>query len=146
MCIRDSGKIVQKNIRQEPMPEGWVIDREGQPVTDAQRYLDDAEGTGVLPLGGLQFGHKGCGLAMMVEMLVGPLSHAGCTKEGGNGGNGIMVLAINIEDFIDLDSYEREVEEMAKWVCSARPLPGFCLLYTSPSPRDGLLSRMPSSA
>ena len=24
--------------------------------------------------------------------------------------------------------------------------PGFCLLYTSPSPRDGLLSRMPSSA
>ena len=24
--------------------------------------------------------------------------------------------------------------------------PHFCLLYTSPSPRDGLLSRMPSSA
>ena len=30
----------------------------------------------------------------------------------------------------------------------ARPRPGVytCLLYTSPSPRDGLLSRMPSSA
>ena len=27
---------------------------------------------------------------------------------------------------------------------TARPYP--CLLYTSPSPRDGLLSRMPSSA
>ena len=27
-----------------------------------------------------------------------------------------------------------------------RDLPGICLLYTSPSPRDGLLSRMPSSA
>ena len=26
------------------------------------------------------------------------------------------------------------------------PVPGTCLLYTSPSPRDGLLSRMPSSA
>ena len=26
------------------------------------------------------------------------------------------------------------------------PLRAFCLLYTSPSPRDGLLSRMPSSA
>ena len=26
------------------------------------------------------------------------------------------------------------------------PLTNFCLLYTSPSPRDGLLSRMPSSA
>ena len=35
---------------------------------------------------------------------------------------------------------------------ASRVLPGFepdsklCLLYTSPSPRDGLLSRMPSSA
>ena len=27
-----------------------------------------------------------------------------------------------------------------------RPVPKYCLLYTSPSPRDGLLSRMPSSA
>ena len=27
-----------------------------------------------------------------------------------------------------------------------RGTPGSCLLYTSPSPRDGLLSRMPSSA
>ena len=46
-----------------------------------------------------------------------------------------------------------------RWVHVARPLeesiqslidrsqrPGHCLLYTSPSPRDGLLSRMPSSA
>ena len=31
-----------------------------------------------------------------------------------------------------------------KWVWS--PLLDHCLLYTSPSPRDGLLSRMPSSA
>ena len=36
------------------------------------------------------------------------------------------------------------------WLDHARDasvvLPGACLLYTSPSPRDGLLSRMPSSA
>ena len=31
-------------------------------------------------------------------------------------------------------------------VIHCRGLPGDCLLYTSPSPRDGLLSRMPSSA
>ena len=29
---------------------------------------------------------------------------------------------------------------------AALRLAGACLLYTSPSPRDGLLSRMPSSA
>ena len=31
------------------------------------------------------------------------------------------------------------IDKSSKWV-------GNCLLYTSPSPRDGLLSRMPSSA
>ena len=31
-------------------------------------------------------------------------------------------------------------------VCPFSGLPDICLLYTSPSPRDGLLSRMPSSA
>ena len=31
-------------------------------------------------------------------------------------------------------------------VLAGLPLLLFCLLYTSPSPRDGLLSRMPSSA
>lgn len=129
MTVVAGGKIVQKNIREEAMPEGWVIDQQGQPVTDTKRYMEEPEETGVLPLGGLQFGHKGFGLAMMVEMLVGPLSHAGCTKEGGNGGNGVMVLAINIEDFIGLDDYQREVEQMAKWVCSARPLPGFKKVY-----------------
>jgi LDH2 family malate/lactate/ureidoglycolate dehydrogenase len=77
----------------------------------------------------MQFGHKGHGLAMMVEMLVGPLSHAGCTKQDGKGGNGVMVLAIDIEAFTDLDTYTDEVEALAEWVCSARPLPGFKKVY-----------------
>ena len=120
------GKIEQKIVRGEPLPEGWVIDQEGNYVTDGEGYRDQS--TGVLPLGGLQFGHKGHGLAMMVEMLVGPLSHAGCTK-GKRGGGGIMVLAIDIESFTDLDTYVEEVEGLASWVCSARPLPGVNKVY-----------------
>ena len=42
-------------------------------------------------------------------------------------------------------------ERFANWVIQEDPeqkqhLDGFCLLYTSPSPRDGATSRMPSSA
>ena len=36
--------------------------------------------------------------------------------------------------------------ELPQVHCSFRGSPWCCLLYTSPSPRDGLLSRMPSSA
>ena len=41
-------------------------------------------------------------------------------------------------------NYVRDVFDMADG--AGMPRPKVCLLYTSPSPRDGLLSRMPSSA
>ena len=58
----------------------------------------------------------------------------------------------------DLDDEEREaidkgdIGKLYVLGCNGQllmhfaPLLGICLLYTSPSPRDGLLSRMPSSA
>ena len=44
--------------------------------------------------------------------------------------------------FADKTSYQRKEASTADFYERA----GICLLYTSPSPRDGLLSRMPSSA
>jgi LDH2 family malate/lactate/ureidoglycolate dehydrogenase len=61
---------------------------------------------------------------MMVEMIVGPLTLAGCTKGASNGGNGVMIVAIDITAFTDLETYRDEVEGLASWVTSARPLPG----------------------
>ena len=43
--------------------------------------------------------------------------------------------------FADLQGFGRR-----RLAMSPRSLSHICLLYTSPSPRDGLLSRMPSSA
>ena len=123
MSVVAGGKIEQKIVRDEPIPEGWLIDHDGNYVSDNKAYRNGAE-TGVPPLGGLQFGHKGAGLAMMVEMIVGPLTGAGCTKSETDGGGGIMVLAIDIEQFTDLETYTSEVEAMAEWIHGARPLPG----------------------
>ena len=54
------------------------------------------------------------------------------------------IVAFNITSFtlllqLDLLFFNATVEKVIAWVLT-------CLLYTSPSPRDGLLSRMPSSA
>src|SRR5690606_8330098 len=49
----------------EPLPEGWGIDRDGAPTTDAAAALEGA----LLPFGG----HKGSALSMMVELIAGPL-------------------------------------------------------------------------
>ena len=52
-------------------------------------------------------------------------------------GNAIVDIIVNIEDeFLEINNLEK----------GSMNLINSCLLYTSPSPRDGLLSRMPSSA
>jgi LDH2 family malate/lactate/ureidoglycolate dehydrogenase len=59
------GEIELHRRRGAPIPEGWGIDRDGQPTTDAAAALDGA----MLTFGG----HKGSALAAMVELLAGPL-------------------------------------------------------------------------
>src|ERR1700730_8776337 len=59
------GKIRLKAQRNEPIPEGWMIDRQGQPLTDPKRA---SEGF-LVPVGGL----KGYGLALMFGLLAGTL-------------------------------------------------------------------------
>ncbi len=120
------GKIEQKIVRGESVPEGWLVDSDGQYVTDGERYHEQE--ASILPLGGLQFGHKGHGLGMMMEMIVGPLTLAGCT-DGHGGGGGALVTAIDVAAFTDVDAYLDEVESFAAYVSSAEPLPGVERVY-----------------
>ena len=121
------GKIQQKKARNQPLPEGWLIDHKGNYVTDPDGF-DDADEVGMPPLGGLELGHKGHGLSMMMEAIVGPLSMAGVTRDC-KAGNGVLFIAIDIESFTDMDTYTEEVEGLVEWVTSARPLPGIQRLY-----------------
>ena len=55
------GHILLAAREGKPIPAGWAVDEEGAPTTDAKRALKGA----LLPMGG----HKGMGIAMMVECL-----------------------------------------------------------------------------
>lgn len=78
--ITQRGKIeVLARAAEGPVPEGWLIDAQGQPATDAAKILKDLDmgEAAFLPLGGqgeLYGGHKGYGLATMVEILSASLS------------------------------------------------------------------------
>ena len=129
LSVVAGGKIRQMVANDKPLPDGWLIDQEGRYLSDGRRY-DDLD-TAILPLGDMQFGHKGSGLNMMMEMIVGPLSLAGCTRSEleSEGGGGVMLLAVDIQAFTGVDSFTGEVEGLADWVHSARPLPGFGRVY-----------------
>jgi len=66
-------KIVNARIEGRTLPEGWAVDAEGLPTTDAEAAI------GGLPLGG----YKGYGLAVMVEVLSAVLSGAGVRADSG---------------------------------------------------------------
>lgn len=55
-------EIVVHRQRGEPIPLGWALDRDGRPTTDPAAALD---GGTMVPAGG----HKGAGLAFLVEIL-----------------------------------------------------------------------------
>jgi LDH2 family malate/lactate/ureidoglycolate dehydrogenase len=59
------GHILLAAREGRPIPEGWAVDETGAPTTDARRALAGS----LMPMGG----HKGVGIAMMVECLAGAL-------------------------------------------------------------------------
>jgi uncharacterized oxidoreductase len=83
----------------------------------------------MLPLGG-PLGHKGYGLAMMIDAIAGGLSWAGCSaQQPTRGGSGYLALAIQIESFIDLAEFKREVQTLIDWVKSSPTMPGVKQIY-----------------
>lgn len=77
------GKLEVYDRLGKPMPIGWATDERGLDTTDATRVLQNLKaraGGGLLPLGGageLLSGHKGYGLALLVDILSGVLPGAG---------------------------------------------------------------------
>jgi len=71
--VVSKGKIEEARRRRDSIPEGWALDRSGQPTTDPEAAL---EALRLLPLGTrLSTGaHKGYGLGLIVDILCGVLS------------------------------------------------------------------------
>ena len=68
------GKVKTAAQRGETMPEGWMIDRMGNALTDPKRASDGL----LLPIGG----YKGYGLALVFGLLAGTLNGAAMPRAG----------------------------------------------------------------
>jgi LDH2 family malate/lactate/ureidoglycolate dehydrogenase len=106
------------------MPDGWMIDPSGVPVTDP---ATSREGRLLLPLGSSRAGssHKGYGLAVWVDIMCGVLSGHGFGKQLGSGSSvGHFFAAIDIEAFIPLAQFTAMMDEMLADLQGTPPLPG----------------------
>ena len=93
------GEIELHRRAGKPLPEGWALDRDGQPTTDPDAALAGA----MLPFGG----HKGSAISTMIELLagimIGDLTSQGALDQLGTTNfvpmHGELVLAFSPERF-----------------------------------------------
>jgi hydroxycarboxylate dehydrogenase B len=116
-----SGKVRQLMLRGEAAPPGWLIDATGKETTDPACLFTEPPGA-LLPAGG----HKGYALSLAVEVLSGILSGAGFSRPnpGPEEMNGMFILALDVAWFLPPDQFRAQVDQLAAYIKSARPLPG----------------------
>jgi len=115
------GKVRVRRNRKEALPEGWAIDAAGRPVTDSGGFYGPPR-AGLLPMGG----HKGTALSLIVEVMAGILSGAGAISDKpGPVLNGVFLLLVQVERFLPLAEFTRQVTDLVAWVKSSEPVPGW---------------------
>jgi uncharacterized oxidoreductase len=117
------GKVRVLRNKGLPIPEGWAIHADGSPLTDPAHMYGPPHGS-LQAFGGIT-GHKGFALSMMVELLSGALSGAGCTgKARATPGNAIFLLVIDPNAVGSLEDFQEEAVRLIDWVKASPPLPG----------------------
>jgi L-2-hydroxycarboxylate dehydrogenase (NAD+) len=122
------GKVKTKALRGETMPEGWMIDRQGKPLTDPKR----ADEGMLLPLGGMEAGYKGYGLAMIIGLLAGTLGGAAMGKDvvdfnhddSSVTNTGQAIAAIDIAAFGDVAVFKASVDALVRSFRNSERMPG----------------------
>ena len=116
-----AGKVSLASARGTPIPEGWVLDKDGKPTTDPKALR---AGGALLPLGGSE-GYKGTGLAVMVEILCGLLTGLGFGVEPtGRHNDGCFMAVFNVAAFRPLATFKREVAAFAQYLKETPPSEG----------------------
>jgi L-2-hydroxycarboxylate dehydrogenase (NAD+) len=147
--IAPRGKIEIAARAKKPIPEGWVIREDGTPATDSSSLIEEMNQgkAALLPLGGsgeLMGGHKGYGLATMVEIFSSAFqdgSFLSQLHDKDDSGNphpsriGHFFLAMNVENFLPLNRFKKTagslLRELREYGRSPEDSPGDTRIYTA---------------
>ena len=120
------GKVRRAARRGETIPLGYALDAKGRPTTDPNAALD---GGVMQPIGG----PKGSGLSMLMDVLCGVITGAGCAGDVGNQfldyerpqNVGHFLLAMKPDLFISKEEYFLRMDKLAQRVHGCALAEGF---------------------
>ena len=124
MSVVSGGSVRLAATNNEKIPLDWVLDARGKPTDRPEDFFPN--GT-LLPLG-----HKGFGLAIMIEVITGVLTGAGILSEMGLWfrdtstpiDNGHFFMAIDIKAFCDPEIFKKRINHMIDELKSCPPSEG----------------------
>ncbi|AKH98902.1 malate/lactate dehydrogenase [Hoeflea sp. IMCC20628] len=119
------GTVKMAAQRGETMPGDWMIDANGEPLTDPNRIA----GGSLLPIGGA----KGYGLALMIGLLAGTMNGAAMgsnvvdfNKDHTTSTNtGQTLIVINPASLGGVAAFRTEVDRIREEIITSRTRPGF---------------------
>ncbi len=120
--VASYGKVKVKAQQGETLPVGWMIDRNGEPLTDPKRIEEGL----LLPIGG----HKGYGLNVIIGFLAGVLNSAAFgssvidfNKDFKTPTNtGQVFFAMRPDLFRDLDDFKSEMDYRIREIRNSTPM------------------------
>lgn len=105
------GKMLVHRTNGSPVPEGWIVDRDGNPSTDAEDFYN---GGAMLP----SAGSKGGGMAVIAELF------GRAALDRPHELNWVMVV-IDLQRFVSHDDYDAASNELLDKIEKCRPQRGF---------------------
>lgn len=123
------GKVKTAAQRGETMPEGWMIDHRGRPLTDPKRAHEGM----LMPIGG----YKGYGLSLVIGLLAGSLNGAALGSETVDfnaddataTNTGHAIVAISIAAFGEVGDFKRRVDKLVREIRRSRLMAGVARIW-----------------
>lgn len=114
-----------KRLAQEKrlFPGPWALDAAGEPTADPAVLFSSPPGT-LLPMGGLDHGHKGYALGLMVEAITSGLAGHGRSDPKEGWGASIFIQVLAPELFGGAEKFRRETGHLAATCRANPPRPG----------------------
>lgn len=115
------GKVYAAHQRGEPIPDNWIIGPDGRPTTDGSLYPAQAA---LAPMAG----HKGFGIALLIETLSAVASGAAITRQVGSWifddpttatHHGAAFLAIDVGAILPRDEFNARITALVAEIHAA---------------------------
>ncbi|MFT4171030.1 MAG: Ldh family oxidoreductase [Rhodocyclaceae bacterium] len=114
--------VRQKAAAGEMLAEPWLLDGHGAASRDP-RVLEQSDPRGsILLLGGLEYGHKGFGLALMVEALTQGLSGFGRKDSEKRWGGSVYLQVIDPEAFAGREAFIATMDDLTARCHASAPI------------------------